>query len=260
MRPRTYQTASEPSRDSRRSARFWASIAVVDDGIARTFSSQAQAGRAAFPESSIEIVYDLDGSYDGFIPRSDFSDDRCDKMPGQGPAWRRRYLPRARCVNGVPLDEAHLADVVAGELPRFSQIDYESLNLEDELDRIGALDLLYPSHVRTEFRADPASVRYRVDDPMSWLARLGEQNLGRVLSARSTRGRKIVCSSADRCAAYGPSPRRALFAERRWHRARRIRRYVCAKRPDPKQRRTTGYSCHGGRLDSFHSRRATPFK
>jgi hypothetical protein len=176
MRQRSYRPVSASSRGEGLTGRFSANIAVVDGGVADTFVQQAQAGRTVFPGSSVEIAYDLSDSYDGFIPRGDFADGGYDKMPGGAPAWRRRFLPPRRSVNGVPFDEAHLADVVA-ELPQFSQIDYEPLNLEHALDRIGALDVLYPTHVRTEFHGDPAGVRYTVNDPMGWLAQFGEAQL-----------------------------------------------------------------------------------
>ena len=176
MRQRGYRPASASSRGEGRAGRFWANIAVVEGDVADAFVQQARAGRTAFPGSSVEIAYDLTDRYDGFIPRGDFADGGYEKMPGGAPAWRRRFLPRTRSINGVPFDEVHLADVAA-ELPRFSQIDYEPLNLEHALDRIGTLDVLYPTHVRTEFQGDPAGARYRVNDPMGWLAQLGEPQL-----------------------------------------------------------------------------------
>jgi hypothetical protein len=176
MRYRTYAEASGSSRGEARTGRFWAKIAVVEGSIADAFVGHASAGRATFPGSLIEIAYDLHDRYDGFIPRGDFAAGEYDRMPGGAPTWRRRFLPRTRSVNGALFDEVHVADVVA-ELPLFSQIDYEPLNLEYALDRVGVLDVVYPTHVRAEFWGDPLGVRYQVNDPMEWLAIFGEPQI-----------------------------------------------------------------------------------
>jgi hypothetical protein len=176
MRPRNYRSLTQPSRDTSRSGQFWASIVVVEANAADTFVRQAQEGVSMFPESDIEIAFDLESSYDGFIPRGDFLDSGYDHMPGGAPSWRRRFPPRNRSVGGIRVEEARLADVVAG-LPKFSQIEYEPLNLEHGLDRIGVLDIMYPSHVRAAFHGDSAGVRYEIEDPLGWLGRLGAPTL-----------------------------------------------------------------------------------
>ena len=79
-------------------------------------------------------------------------------------------------VNGVRLEEERLADIVA-ELPEFSRIEYEPLNLEHALDRVGALDVMYPSHVRAVFHGDPSGVAYEIEDPLGWLPQLGVPTL-----------------------------------------------------------------------------------
>lgn len=191
MRLRNYQYASVSSRGERRSGAFWRNIAVVDASAADAFIQQAQIGRAVFPNSTVEILFDLGINYDGFIPSGDFAEAGYDKMPGGGSAWRRRFLPQERSVNGVALDEAHLADVVA-ELPQFLEIDFGPLNLEHALDRICVLDLLYPTQVRSNFRGDSTGIRYSIADPLGWIAKLGEPKLsvefyqlGLLMGARS---------------------------------------------------------------------------
>ncbi len=176
MRLRSHRPLMQSSRDASRSGQFWASIVVVDAGAADAFIEQTQTTIAMFPESDVEIAYDLESPYDGFIPRGDFADSSYDQMPGGAPSWRRRFPPQSRSVNGVTVEEAHLADIVA-ELPKFLQIEYEPLNLEHALDRIGALDVLYPSHVRAAFHGEPSGVRYEIEDSLEWIERLGTPTL-----------------------------------------------------------------------------------
>jgi len=156
-------------RESTIAARYAANVVVVDAQHADSFINTAQNGVATLPESSAQISFDLGANYAGFIPQGDFVEPTYDQMPIGAPCWRRRHLPRQRSLGNLDFTDRNLAAIVA-RLPRFNDVSFESLNLEMALDRLGVLDVVYPSHVRVRLRPEPAGLLYEVRDPLGWLA------------------------------------------------------------------------------------------
>lgn len=150
--------------------------AVISAADADAFVEAAKTGTAALLPFSASISYDLAISYPAFMPRGDFAKSTYEQMPGSMSSWRMRYSPDKRALNGRELDK-NTAAGIAAQLPKIETIDFELLNLDEALDRLTVLDVVYPTHVKAHFSPRDNGLHYVINDPHSWLNTLGAQTL-----------------------------------------------------------------------------------
>lgn len=199
------------ARDSGTARRYYASVCVVDAVQADAFLEAARAGSATLPSDTTPISFDVGLDFWGFLPHGDFVEPTYPRLPTSAPSWLRRFLPRRRALGNIDLTERNIPEIVA-QLPHFDDVTFEPLNLEHALDRLGVLDVLYPSHLRLWMRPVDGGLSYGVHDPLGWLSSFANWQL----SVETRRDGMLVNARTASQSLSGMLPMDTPHAARYW--------------------------------------------
>jgi hypothetical protein len=139
---------------------------TVDAAEAEAFSAQARGGTATPPTSAEVITYRLESWWEGLLPRNSLAGGRSPSSTLS--VWRRRRQPTKPGMFGTELSKGTVRNLLS-RVPALTEVDWELLNLRDDVAAFEALDEYYLIPVRIEARHRSSSIDVEVADPDGWL-------------------------------------------------------------------------------------------